>query len=130
MAWTTCQNKKQKAAFVSFIRTDNFTADVVIVKSVKANGDENTHCSEQDTDWSLLVEVMTSEGLKDVSICAINQCFMLPIIKVKAHIKLGDAPQKNIIHTDSKKHEKERKGRISNENNVFLNIPTAKQFIL
>ncbi|KAL4206878.1 hypothetical protein AB4K20DRAFT_1989468 [Rhizopus microsporus] len=58
----------QEAAFVSLIRVDNFNADVVIVTSVKASADEYTHYSEQDINWSLLDDIMTSEDLKDVSL--------------------------------------------------------------
>lgn len=68
MVWITYANKKQEAAFVSLIRVDNFNADVVIVTSVKASADEYTHYSEQDINWSLLDDIMTSEDLKDVSL--------------------------------------------------------------
>ncbi|PHZ08250.1 uncharacterized protein RHIMIDRAFT_269400 [Rhizopus microsporus ATCC 52813] len=122
-------NRKQDAAFVSLIRTDDFTADVVIVNSVKTGTDEHIYYSEQNIGCSLLDNVMASEGLKGLSLCTINKYFMLPMVKIKALIKLGDAPQKNIIPIPALRgmKKREREG-MSNESikDAFLNISTAK----
>lgn len=54
---------------------------------------------------------------------------MLPMVEVKALIKLGDAPQKNIIRRAALRSMKKRESeRMSNEKykNIFLHISTAK----
>lgn len=97
MVWTTYPNKKQEVAFVSLIQADDFTADIVIVKSVKTSADEQTHYSEQDINWPMLDGTMTSEVVKDVNLCVINQAFYAFYGKGKGSYQARRCSTKNII---------------------------------
>ncbi|KAL0080026.1 CCHC-type zinc finger transcription factor [Phycomyces blakesleeanus] len=65
-------NKKTKSAVSNVIRTGGYVADVIINKSSQTNTEDFTHYSDQNVLVTLLGDVLTSEGLDNTSICAID----------------------------------------------------------
>jgi hypothetical protein len=127
------QSKRRKLAFSNLIRTDGFTADVVINKSVKTSTEDYAHYSDQDVDISLLGDVLKNENLDTFSLCGVdpnrNQVFAAAYGDgVGSHQLRRCSILEYYTYTGSKRHEKRERRRMQAEDmeTVLLNIPTAK----
>ncbi|KAK9760615.1 hypothetical protein K7432_015190 [Basidiobolus ranarum] len=126
-------NKKRKLAFSNLIRTDGFTADVVLQKSVKIHIDDYAYYSGQDLDISLLGNVMKNENMNNVSLSAIdpnrNQVFAASYVDGDiSHQLRRCSTVEYYTYTGSKRHAKREMEIMCVEDmsTIFKNIPTAK----
>jgi hypothetical protein len=89
------QSKRRKLAFSNLIRTDGFTADVVINKSVKTSTEDYAHYSHQDVDISLLGDILKNENLDTFSLCGVDptetKYLLQHMVTVMVHISLEGA---------------------------------------
>jgi hypothetical protein len=111
---TLNSSKRRKLAFSNLIRTDGFTADVVINKSVKTSTEDYAHYSDQDVDISLLGDVLKNENLDTFSLCGVdpnrNQVFAAAYGDGDGSHQLRRCSTlEYYTYTGSKRHEKKGK---------------------
>lgn len=123
-------NKKKKVAFSNLIRSDGFTADVVLMKS---NEVEKTTYYEQDVNVSDLAKVLTTNDLSDATICSIDpnrgQVFAASYGEGENQHQIRRCSTKEYYTlTGSKRHVKQETKRMCEEDikDILLGIPTAK----
>lgn len=123
-------NKQKKVAFSNLIRSDGFTADVILMKS---NEVEKTSLYEQDVNVSDLAKVLTSNDLNDATICSVDpnrgQVFTAAYGEGESHHQIRRCSAKEYyIMTGSKRHTKQETKIMSEEGvkDILLGMPTAK----
>lgn len=128
-------NKQRKVAFSNVIRTDGFAADVILTKKINTVHDEYFDYLD-DIDISLLGEVISSDEVKDMSLCGVDpnrgQVFAASFGEGENSHQLRRCSTKEYYtYTGSLRHVKRERKRMNNENmeDIFLNIPTAKTAI-
>ncbi|KAI8092169.1 uncharacterized protein B0P05DRAFT_568363 [Gilbertella persicaria] len=107
-------DKKKKFVFSNLIRTNRYAADVIIRKSSQTNPEDFAHYFDQEVPITLLRDVLNSEDLDNISLCAID-------------------PNRNQVFVasyggGSRRHMKKEIERMAAEDmgDTLLNISTAK----
>lgn len=123
----------KKLAFSNLIKTDGFSADVVLLKSLAKNKDDYERISDQDVDISLFGDAMRNENLDDVSLCGLDPNRNQVFAAAYGH---GEEPhqirrfstKEYYTHTGSIRHAKKEKQRMAREQmeTIFLQMPSAK----
>lgn len=123
--------KNKKVAFSNFIRTDGFTADVVLIKS--SGNKINDDYYEQDYDVTLLGEVTTKEEVDEMTLCGIDpnrgQVFAASYgYGEESHQVRSCSTREYYTYTGSIRHQRKEQQRMedSGMDDILLNIPTAK----
>lgn len=126
-------DRATKKAFANVIKTDGFTADVSILKSVTNNSDDYHHLCDMDVDVSFLGDIMNNENFEGMSLCGLdpnrNQVFAAAYGDGEiSHQVRRCSTKEYYTYTGSMRIAKKETERMKTEevNRVMLEMPTAK----
>ncbi|KAI7901584.1 uncharacterized protein BX663DRAFT_513363 [Cokeromyces recurvatus] len=113
-----------KVEFSNVIKTDGFSADVVLLQKITNSTDEYRCISSEDVEIFQLGDAMKNENLADASLCGLDPN--------RHQVFAAAYGEEYYTLTGSIRHSKRETKRMSRENieDILLNIATTKTAVL